>query len=128
MWVRVERCTILPPGSTGKEPEDVEGKTGGEGSGVEGLGEELDGGEGGNGLVGGYKKGEGSFGSINKARMDRKVRVRVKVGGRLRLPSLEGGLLGGGEGVEREWTICESDASNPFLSFPSFFSHISFSN
>ncbi|KAL7412436.1 hypothetical protein BDY24DRAFT_416224 [Mrakia frigida] len=105
MWVRVERCTILPPGSTGKELEE-DSNAGGEGK-VEGLGGELDGGEGGGegaGLVGGYKK-EGSFGSINKARLDRKVRLRVKVGGKLRLPSLEGGLLGGGEGIEREWTI-----------------------
>jgi len=125
MWVRVERCTILPPGSTGKEVEEPEGKDGG----VEGLGGKLDGEGEQQELVGGYKKAEGSFGSINKARLDRKVRLRVKVGGRLRIPSLEGGLLGGGEGVEREWTICECFFRRVKDSFPSCSSsHLSHQN
>lgn len=51
---------------------------------------------------------EGSV-CISRARLDRKVRVRVKVQGRLRVPLdvVEHGILGGGEGPDREWTISE---------------------
>jgi hypothetical protein len=64
---------------------------------------------------------------ISRARLERVVRVRVKVGGRLRLPSLGpatavvealGGRLAtdGGDPTEREWTI---SASKTFPTMPS---------
>lgn len=107
MWVRVERCTVLPPGSLGDADEDGEmggGQPSGKGGRVEGLGGEEP----------VEKDATDSVGGVNKARLDRKVRIRVKVGGRLRLPlTVEGGLLGGGEGLDREWTICECLVSYP---------------
>lgn len=93
-WVRIERVTVIPPGEgdgwAGGLKETVDRE-----SSVEAGGE----------------KGEGG---LSKVRIDRKVRVRCVVGGRLRLPlQVEGGLLGGGEGVDREWTISKSPQAHP---------------
>lgn len=116
VWVRVERCTILPPGGGASGGEaGAEEQEAGRGGRVEGVA-----GGGGDGEPEMARKEGNGGGSINKARMDRKVRLRIKVGGRLRLPlPVEGGLLGGGEGVEREWAICEFDNVLSFrLLFP----------
>lgn len=58
---------------------------------------------------------------ISKARLGRQVRVRVKVGGKLRLP-LPGAVLGGvtelGDQGEREWTISKSFLTHSFSNQP----------
>jgi hypothetical protein len=100
-WVRVERVVVLPP---------REGGLDGEGNKVR-LPPALEGearkqsetGEDSQGRAEGKEAGKRT-GAIARGRLDRKVRVMVKVGGRLRV-SAAGPLLGGGEGVDKEWSI-----------------------
>ncbi|CDZ97867.1 hypothetical protein [Phaffia rhodozyma] len=58
---------------------------------------------------------DGEWAMISRSRLDRKVRIRVKVKGRLRVPLdvVEHGILGGGDGPDREWTISNLYSFSP---------------
>lgn len=92
-WVRVERVVVLPPKEGGLDEEGREvGSSAPEGPEPRKSKDTHEG------------KKEGGSGAIARGRLDRKVRVMVKVGGRLRV-SAATSLLGGGEGPDKEWSI-----------------------